>query len=88
MLHFVDMDPQAIKEPSIPHAVIKMVCLQDMFFAKAWRRYLRLSQATVAKRIGMTQSAFSRLEAKTELLKSSRIKVAKALNIDESQLDF
>jgi hypothetical protein len=38
--------------------------------------------------MGITQPAYSHLETTKTIRKSSRIKIAKALNIDESQLDF
>ena len=56
--------------------------------AKAWRTHLELTQAEVAERMGVTQSAYAQLEASQKLRKSSREKIADALGISPGQLDF
>jgi len=82
------VDPQAIKEPSIPLEVVDKALGKDISATRAWRIHLELTQAEVAKRMGITQGAYCQLEARKTIRKSSRVKVAKALNIDESQLVF
>lgn len=49
---------------------------------------MELTQAEVALRMGVTQGAYAQLEAKKAIRKSSREKIAIALGIHESQLDF
>ncbi|CAG0996335.1 hypothetical protein MTYP_02579 [Methylophilaceae bacterium] len=75
-------------EPGIPAAVVDLAMDNNWSAARAWREYLDLTQSVVAKRIGITQGAYAQLEAKNTIRKSSRLKIAAALNVDESQLDF
>jgi transcriptional regulator with XRE-family HTH domain len=49
---------------------------------------LELTQTDVAERMGITQGAYAQLEAKKKIRKSSRIKIALALKIEEPLLDF
>lgn len=72
----------------VPHAVVGMVFDDGMSPAKAWRTHLELTQAEVAKRMGVTQSAYAQLESSPKLRKSSREKIAHALDINPGQLDF
>jgi DNA-binding XRE family transcriptional regulator len=76
------------EEPGIPAQVVNLVFDNNYSPTRAWRCHLELTQAEVAKRMGITQPAYSHLETTKTIRKSSRIKIAKALNIDESQLDF
>ena len=76
------------EEPGIPAQVVNLVFDNHWSATHAWRYHLELTQAAVAKRMGITQGAYCQLEARKTIRKSSRIKIAKALNIDESQLDF
>lgn len=75
-------------EPGIPAAVVDLAMDNEWSAARAWREHLELTQADVAKRMGITQGAYAQLEAKKTIRKSSREKVAKAFGIDQTQLDF
>lgn len=72
----------------VPDAVVKLAFDGDMSPAKAWRTHLELTQAEVAQRMGITQSAYAQLESSEKLRKSSREKIAAALGIGAGQLDF
>ena len=75
-------------EPGIPLEVVDRALEHEWSAARAWREYLELTQTDVATRMGITQGSYAQLEAKKTIRKSSREKIAKALGIDQSQLDF
>lgn len=72
----------------VPDAVVKLAFEDGMSPAKAWRTHLELTQADVALRMGITQSAYAQLESSEKLRKSSREKIAAALGLSAGQLDF
>jgi DNA-binding XRE family transcriptional regulator len=72
----------------VPDAVVKLVFDDVMSPAKAWRTHLGLTQDEVAKRIGVTQSAYAQLETSARLRKGSRENITKALGISSGQFDF
>lgn len=71
----------------IPHAVIQRT-VEGATPARAWREHLGLTQADVAARIGISQSAYAQQERSERLRKSTREKIAAALGIQPQQLDF
>jgi DNA-binding XRE family transcriptional regulator len=75
-------------EPGVPSEVVDAFFDKNISATKAWREHLSLTQAEMSKRLGMTQGAYSQLEAKKAIRKSSREKIATALGIDPIQLDF
>ncbi|MCL2162431.1 MAG: helix-turn-helix domain-containing protein, partial [Betaproteobacteria bacterium] len=75
-------------EPGIPAVVVDLAMDNEWSAARAWREHKELTQAEVAQRMGITQGAYAQLEGKKTIRKSSREKIAKALCIHESQLDF
>ncbi|TDK68287.1 helix-turn-helix domain-containing protein [Sapientia aquatica] len=77
-----------VAEPTIPNHVVNAALDKGISAARAWREYLELTQAQVAQRMQITQSAYAQLEAKTHSRKSTRTKIAAALGIDPTQLDF
>lgn len=76
------------QDASIPHEVVQFMVLQDMTPVRAWREYLNLTQADVAARIGITQSAYAQQEAAPKNRKATREKIAAALGILPGQLDI
>ena len=72
----------------VPDAVAHLALQDRMPPAKAWRTHLELTQAEVAKRMGITQGAYAQLEASENLRKTSRAKIAAALGVTDGQLDF
>jgi predicted transcriptional regulator len=56
--------------------------------ARAWREHLGLTQAEIAERLGISQSAYAQQEGSDRLRKSSIEKIATALGITAAQLDF
>lgn len=74
--------------PGIPLEVVDKALDKEWSSSRAWREYLELTQTEVAQRMGIAQGSYAQLEAKKTIRKSSRVKIAKALGIDESQLDF
>lgn len=75
-------------EKTVPSPVVNMVFNNDWTPARAWREHLKLTQAVIAERMGVTQSAYAQLEASKTIRKSSRIKIANGLGISQEQLDF
>lgn len=72
----------------VPNEVVKLVFDDNMTPAKAWRVHLEVTQAEMALRMGITQSAYAQLERSEKPRKTSREKMATALGIRLGQLDF
>jgi len=72
----------------IPHDVVRRALADDVPPARAWREHLGLTQAEVAGRIGVSQSAYAQQEASTRMRKATREKIAGALGITPAQLDL
>jgi DNA-binding XRE family transcriptional regulator len=71
----------------IPHDVVSRT-VDGATPVRAWREHLGLTQADVAERLGISQSAYAQQESGERLRKSSREKIATALGIAADQLDF
>jgi len=75
-------------EPMIPNEVVGLAVKRDFTPVRAWREHLGLTQAAVAQRLGISQLAYAQQENSLSLRKSSREKIASALGITASQIDF
>jgi DNA-binding XRE family transcriptional regulator len=73
---------------SVPHAVVIMAFDQGMTPVKAWREHLRLTQAEVALRMGITQAAFAQMESAKHPRKTTLEKIAAGMGLDVEQLRF
>lgn len=71
----------------VPHAVVKRV-VGGATPVRAWREHLGLTQAVMAERLGVSQSAYAQQENRSSLRKASREKVAMALGIRPELLDI
>lgn len=82
------MAQHAREHDLIPHAVVRRALSDDVSPVRAWREHLGLTQAEMAKRLGVTQSAYAQQEGSDRLRKSTREKIAAALGITADQLNF
>ncbi len=71
---------------TIPHAVVSAE-VDGASATKAWRDYLRLTQAEVATRMGVSQAAFAQMEKAKRPRKATLQKVAAALGLALEQLE-
>lgn len=71
----------------IPHEVVS-AAVDGATAVRAWREYLKLTQADVAARLGISQPSYAKQESSNALRKSTLEKIAKALGITTEQLDF
>ncbi|WP_042298981.1 helix-turn-helix domain-containing protein [Paraburkholderia kururiensis] len=78
---------KAAEEPYIPHAVVKRVVEDGVTPVRAWREHLELTQADVASRLGISQSAYAQQETAEKPRKSTLKKIADALGISVKVLD-
>jgi len=74
------------RAPTIPNAVVNKIINKDMTPIRAWREHLGLTQTEVARRLGVSQSAYAQQEAKEPVRKSTRERIARALGIVPEQL--
>jgi DNA-binding XRE family transcriptional regulator len=75
------------EEASIPHEVVGLVVKKDLNLVKAWRIYLGLTQAEVAKKAKISQAALSQMEKSgTKLRRGTLAKLAAAMGLSEEQL--
>lgn len=75
-------------ECNIPSEIVDLVIDNGYTAVRAWREYLQLSQDEVAKRLGISQPAYSKKENSDNLRKKTREEIANALGLHYSQLDF
>lgn len=73
---------------TVPNAVVGMVFDDGLSPIKAWREYLRLTQAEVAERLGVSQAAYAQMENAKKPRRITRAKIAEALGIELEQMDF
>jgi DNA-binding XRE family transcriptional regulator len=72
----------------VPNEVVGFVFQDGMTPIRAWREHFGLTQATVARRMKITQGAYSQMEKSASPHRATLAKIAKALKIDIEQLDF
>jgi len=87
---YVRLFPEVPRIPegdAIPHEVVGLTITKGYTLVRAWREYLKLTQAEVAERMGITQAAFSQMEAgNTRLRKATVEKLAAAMGIHVEHL--
>ena len=71
---------------TVPNAVVGTVFDGSISVIKAWREYLRLTQAELAARIGISQAAYAQMEAVKQPRKATLQKVADAMGLALEQL--
>ena len=81
------MANRARRDDLIPHDVISRA-VDGATPVRAWREHLGLTQAEVAKRLAISQSAYAQQENNERLRKASIEKIAAALGISPAQLDI
>jgi len=75
------------EEATIPHEVVGLVVKKGMNLVKAWRTYLRMTQAAVAKKAGISQAALSQMEkSENELRTATLEKLATAMGLSVEQI--
>ncbi|WP_035067631.1 helix-turn-helix domain-containing protein [Nitratidesulfovibrio termitidis] len=80
---------QDVPDPTVPHDVVGRVVGDGASPCRAWREHLGLTQAEVASRMGITQSAYAQMEAPDARLRpATRRRIAAALGIAVEQLDL
>ena len=82
-------DRRPDEQVTIPHEVVKRSTLGGVSPVRAWREYLGLTQAEVATRMGVSQSAFAQMEAPDGKPRMNTLKkVASALGVVTEQLKW
>lgn len=75
------------EQVTIPHEVVGLVIKQGMNLVKAWRTYLGLKQAEVAKKAQISQAALSQMERSENNFRTATLKkLAAAMGLLEEQL--
>jgi uncharacterized secreted protein with C-terminal beta-propeller domain len=77
------------KNDYVPHEVAQRVLVENCSPAKSWREFLGKTTSEIAKRMGISETEYVRLETLPKLKgRSAREKVAGALEISPEQLKF
>lgn len=75
------------EEVLIPHEVVVLNVLHDKPMIRAWREHLGLSQREVAGRMGVSQPAYAKMEAKGAKPRVATLKkIAAALGVQWEQI--
>lgn len=75
-------------EDLVPNEVVGYMVKEGLTPIAAWRKHLGLSQAEMAERIGISQSAYAQQEQAAKPRKATRSKVAAAFGISDTLLEF
>jgi len=75
------------EDVTIPHEVVGLVVKKGMNLVKAWRTYLGMTQADVAKKACISQAALSQMEKSENKLRTATIeKLARVMDLSVEQL--
>jgi DNA-binding XRE family transcriptional regulator len=72
----------------VPNEVVNFTFDNDWTPMRAWREHLGLTQAEVAGRVGVSQSAYAQMENAAKPRPATLKKIAMALGLAVEQLDF
>ena len=75
-------------ETGVPSEVVNLAFDNNYSALRAWREYLCLTQEEVAKKLGISQSAYCQQEKNETLSQDFRERVASVLNLNPEQLNF
>ena len=74
-------------EVTIPHDVVERHILEEVSLVRAWREYKKMSQEDVAKKMNISQSAYSQMEKPDAKLRTTTVtRIASALEVSPEQL--
>lgn len=73
-------------EPTIPNTVVTAVFDRGISPTAGWREHLRLTQAEVAERMGITQAAFAQMETAKRPRRATLERIAAAMGLEFEQL--
>jgi DNA-binding XRE family transcriptional regulator len=86
---FVDAAEQGHREATVPHEVAVRALREQISPVRAWREYLCLTQAEVARRMHISQSAFAQMEMPECSPSTPTIKkIAAAMELSPAQLKW
>lgn len=88
VLPYADYIANRPQHDLVPNEVVGYMVKEGMTAVAAWRRHLDLTQAEVARRLGISQSAYAQQEAAERPRKATREKIAAALGIPVQSLDL
>ena len=72
---------------TLPHEVVKMSTLGGMSLVRAWREHLGLTQGEVARRMGISQPAYAKIEGGRNRPRMDTCKrLAAAMGVEWEQL--
>ena len=72
---------------TLPHEVVKMSTLGGMSIIRAWREHLGLTQEEVARRMGISQPAYAKIEGGKRQPRIATCKrLAEAMGVEWEQL--
>jgi len=72
----------------VPNEVVNFTFDNDWTPMRAWREHLGLTQADVAKRVGISQAAYAQMENVAKPRPGTLKKIALALGLAVEQLNF
>lgn len=76
------------REQLVPNEVVGLMVKDGLTPIGAWRRHLKLTQAQVAAKLGITQAAYAQQESAARPRKATREKIALAMGIGAELLDL
>lgn len=86
-LRLLESAPRVPGGEAVPHDVVRLHVADGLSLRRAWREYLGLTQAEVARRMGITQPALSQLESPSARPRRATLaRLAKALGVRVGQL--
>jgi len=89
VMPYADWLAQRDREQSgVPNEVVNLVFDHNWTPIRAWREHLTLTQAEVARRMGISQAAYAQSEVAAKPRKSTLKKIANAMNLTLEQIDF
>ena len=75
------------EEIYIPHEVVGLQLKQGLSLIAAWRKYRKLTQVALSKKLGISQPALAQIEKEGSKTKRHTLeKLAAALDVDVEQL--
>ncbi len=84
---YLNLVQEKQSESTIPHDVVELHIIEDKSLIRAWREYKNITQQEMAKRIGISQSAYSQMENPDANLRQTTLeKVAAAMGLTPEQL--